>query len=132
VTTLELCRALDVERPEYRGRRIYSDRWFAFVNAVARGLREKHPSKFLGTIAYAGVEPLPLRIERIEPNVSVHLTQDTAQFFDPEYEKVDYDQLRAWQQKCRHVGRSNYYGLGALTPRYFPHIRVSGGRQGPG
>jgi len=118
----ELCRAQDVERPEYRGRRMYSDRWFTFVNAVAKGIREKHPAKFLGTIAYAGVEPTPLKVARIEPNVSVHLTQDTAQFFDPEYEKVDYDLIRAWQRKCRHVGRSNYYGLGALAPRYFPHL----------
>ena len=118
----ELCRAQDVERPDYRGRRIYSDRWFTFVNAVAKGLREKHPAKFLGTIAYAGVEPPPRKVARIEPNVSVHLTQDTAQFFDPEYERVDHDLIRAWQQKCRHVGRSNYYGLGALAPRYFPHL----------
>jgi len=118
----ELCRAQDVEGPEYRGRRIYSDRWFTFVNAVAKGLREKHPGKFLGTIAYASVEPPPLKIARIEPNVSVHLTQDTAQFFDPKCEKVDYGLIRAWQQKCQHVGRSNYYGLGALAPRYFPHL----------
>ena len=118
----ELCRAQDVERPEYRGRSIYSDRWFTFVNAVARGIQDKHPAKFLGTIAYAGVEPPPLKLDRIEPNVSVHLTQDTAQFFDPEYEHVDYDLIRAWQRKSPHVGRSNYYGLGALAPRYFPHL----------
>lgn len=118
----ERCRAQDVERPDHRGRRIYSDRWFTFVNAVAKGIREKHAAKFLGTIAYASVEPPPLKVARIEPNVSVHLTQDTAQFFDPEYEKVDYDLIRAWQQKCRHVGRSNYYGLGSLAPRYFPHL----------
>ena len=118
----ELCSTHDIERPENRGRRVYSDRWFAFVNAVAKGVREKHPTKFLGTIAYAGVEQTPLSIERIEPNVSVHLTQDTAQFFDPDYEKTDYDLIRAWQQKCGQVGRSNYYGLGALTPRCFPHL----------
>lgn len=118
----ELCRAQDVERPTYRGRRIYSDRWFAFVNAVARGVRAKHPDKFIGCFAYAGVELPPLRIEALEPNVFVNLTQDTAQYFDPDYRQVDYDLLGAWQQKCRQVGKYDYYGLGALAPRYFPHL----------
>lgn len=118
----ELCRAQDVERPAYRGRRIYSDRWFRFVNAVAKGVRAKHPDKFIGCFAYAGVEPPPLQIAALEPNVFVNLTQDTAQYFDPEYRRVDYDLIAAWQQKCPHVGKYDYYGLGALAPRYFPHL----------
>ncbi len=117
-----LCRAQDVERPVYRGRKIYSDRWFTFVNAVAKGVRAKHPDKFLGCFAYAGVELPPLKIERMEPNVFVDLTQDTAQYFDPAYRKVDYDLIRAWQAKCTRVGKYDYYGLGALAPRYFPHL----------
>jgi hypothetical protein len=118
----DLCRAQDVERPAYRGRRIYSDRWFTFVNAVARGVRAKHPGKFIGCFAYAGVELPPLRIEKMEPNVFVNLTQDTAQYLDPAYRKVDYDLIAAWQQKCPQVGKYDYYGLGALVPRYFPHL----------
>ncbi|OGV63788.1 MAG: hypothetical protein A3K19_04990 [Lentisphaerae bacterium RIFOXYB12_FULL_65_16] len=118
----DLCRAQDVERPEYRGRRIYSDRWFTFVNAVAKGVSAKHPGKFIGCFAYWGVELPPLKIERLEPNVFVNLTQDTAQYFDSDYKTVDYDLIRAWQQKCQHVGKYDYYGLGALAPRYFPHL----------
>jgi hypothetical protein len=117
-----LCRAQDVERPAYRGRRIYSDRWFTFVNAVARGVAARHPGKFLGCFAYAGVELPPLKIEAMEPNVFVNLTQDTAQYFDDAYRQVDYGLIRAWQQKCRQVGKYDYYGLGALAPRYFPHL----------
>ncbi|MBI3923863.1 MAG: DUF4838 domain-containing protein [Armatimonadetes bacterium] len=118
----DLCKAQDVERPLYRGRRIYSDRWFAFVNAVAKGVRARHPDKFIGCFAYAGVELPPVKIAHLEPNVFVNLTQDTAQYFDPAYKKVDYDLIRAWQQKCDHVGKYDYYGLGALVPRYFPHL----------
>ncbi len=118
----ERCRAQDVERPLYRGRRIYSDRWFTFVNAVARGVRAKHPRAFIGCFAYAGVELPPLKIERMEPNVFVNLTQDTAQYYDPAYRQVDYDLIRAWQAKCGQVGKYDYYGLGALAPRYFPHL----------
>jgi hypothetical protein len=118
----ERCRAHDVERPAYRGRRIVSDRWFTFVNAVARGVGAKHPGKYIGCFAYAGVELPPLQIEAMEPNVFINLTQDTAQYFDPEYRAVDYDLIRAWQQKCSRVGKYDYYGLGALAPRYFPHL----------
>ncbi|NLC59197.1 MAG: DUF4838 domain-containing protein [Armatimonadetes bacterium] len=116
------CRALDVERPLYRGRRIYSDRWFTFVNTVARGVRAKHPDKRIGCFAYWGVELPPLQIERMEPNVFINLTQDTSQYFDPVYRKVDYDLIRAWQAKCDHVGKYDYYGLGALVPRFFPRL----------
>lgn len=118
----DLCRAQDVERPQYRGRRIYSDRWFRFVNAVAKEVRAKHPDKFIGCFAYAGVELPPLKIARMEPNVFVDLTQDTAQYYDAAYKKVDYDLIRAWQRKCNQVGKYDYYGLGALVPRYFPHL----------
>ncbi|HOJ22212.1 MAG TPA: DUF4838 domain-containing protein [Armatimonadota bacterium] len=118
----DLCKAQDVERPLYRGRKIYSDRWYTFVNAVARGVRARHPDKFIGCFAYAGVELPPIRIERMEPNVFINLTQDTAQYFDSAYRKVDYDLIRAWQQKCDHVGKYDYYGLGALAPRVFPHL----------
>ncbi len=121
----DLCRAQDVERPLYRGRKIYSDRWYTFVNAVARGVRAKHPDKVLGCFAYAGVEPPPLKIDRLEPNVFINVTQDTAQYFDPAYRQVDYDLIRAWQAKCPRVGKYDYYGLGALAPRSFPHLAAA-------
>jgi hypothetical protein len=118
----DLCRAQDVERPAYRGRRIYSDRWFTFVNAVAKGVGAKHPGTYLGCFAYDGVELPPLQIAKLEPNVFVNLTQDTAQYFDADYRKVDYDLIAAWQLKCPRVGKYDYYGLGALAPRTFPHL----------
>jgi hypothetical protein len=118
----DLCKAQDVERPLYRGRRIYSDRWFTFVNAVARGVHAKHPGIFIGCFAYAGVELPPLQIEKMEPNVFVNLTQDTAQYFDADYRQVDYGLIAAWQRKCAQVGKYDYYGLGALAPRSFPHL----------
>ena len=58
----------------------------------------------------------------MEPNVFINLTQDTSQYFDPAYRKVDYDLIRAWQAKCDHVGKYDYYGLGALVPRFFPRL----------
>jgi len=117
----DLCRALDVPN-EFRGRRCHSDRYYTFVNAVAKGVAEKHPDKFLGCFAYWGVEAPPKRIDKLEPNVFVNITQDTSQYFDPAYRKQDYDFWRRWQAKCRQMGKYDYSGLGALAPRYYPHL----------
>ncbi|MEN6547294.1 MAG: DUF4838 domain-containing protein, partial [Armatimonadia bacterium] len=77
----DACKAQDVAVPQFRGRTIYSDRYYTYVNGVARGLSATHPDKFLGVFAYAGVEPVPARIDKIEPNVYVSITQDCAQHF---------------------------------------------------
>ncbi len=117
----ELCTALDVPH-EFRGRQCYSDRYYTFVNAVARGVRETHPDRFIGCFAYAGVEPPPKTIDRLEPNVFVNITQDTSQYFDPGYRRQDHDFWRQWQAKCEHMGKYDYSGLGAIAPRYYPHV----------
>ena len=117
----ELCTALGVPH-EFRGRPVYSDRYYTFVNGVARGVAETHPDKFLGCFAYAGVEPPPRTIERLEPNVFVNITQDTAQYFDRAYRRQDYEFWRQWQAKCDQMGKYDYSGLGALAPRYYPHL----------
>ena len=117
----ELCTALDVPH-EFRGRQCSSDRYYTFVNAVARGVRQTHPDKFVGCFAYAGVEPPPKKIDKLEPNVFVNITQDTSQYFDSEYRRQDHDFWRQWQAKCRQMGKYDYSGLGAIAPRYYPHL----------
>jgi len=118
----DACKAQDAEAPRFRGRTIYSDRYYTYVNSVAKGLAATHPDKFLGVFAYAGVEPVPVKIARIEPNVYVSITQDCSQHFDPAYRQTDYDFIRQWQGKAAHVGKYDYYGLGAIIPRYTPHL----------
>jgi hypothetical protein len=116
------CQAQDVDVPAFRGRKIYSDRYYTFVNAVARGVAAKHPDKFIGCFAYAGVEPVPAEIKHLEPNVYVGITQDCSQHYDRGYRQKDYDFLKAWQRVSSHVGKYDYYGLGAIAPRYYPHL----------
>lgn len=118
----DACKAQDVAVPQFRGRTIYSDRYYTYVNNVAKGLSATHPDKFLGVFAYAGVEPVPARLDKIEPNVYVSITQDCAQHFDPAYRQTDYDFIKQWQKKSAHVGKYDYYGLGAVIPRYYPHL----------
>ncbi len=117
----ELCLALDVPH-EFRGNFCRSDRYYTFVNAVARGVAKTHPDKYLGCFAYWGVEPPPRTIRKLEPNVFVNITQDTAQYFDPAYRKQDYAFWRQWLAQCGQMGKYDYSGLGALAPRYYPHL----------
>ncbi len=116
------CRALDVPGLVFRNRPVYSDRWFTYVNAVARALQESHPGKFVGCLAYLNVESPPERIDRLEPNVAIYLTQDTGQHLDPEYRDKDREFIRTWTKQCDHVCKYDYYGLGWVLPRYFPHL----------
>ena len=116
------CRALDIPGLTFRDRPVYSDRFFTYVNAVARALQKTHPGKFVGCLAYSVVEMPPQRIERLEPNVAIYLTQDTSQHFDPAYRDKDREFIRSWIEKCAHVCKYDYYGLAWMLPRYFPHL----------
>ncbi len=114
------CRALD-RGETFRGRPVMSDRYYTFVNQVAREVAKTHPDRMLGCIAYIHVE-LPPQFD-LEPNVMVFNTQDTAQHHDPAYRKADRDMLTRWGRRCRYLGKYDYYGaLGWVLPRYFPRL----------
>ncbi|MDP6778172.1 MAG: DUF4838 domain-containing protein [Candidatus Latescibacteria bacterium] len=116
------CRALDVPDLVFRNNPVYSDRWFTYVNTVARALQQSHPGKFVGCLAYLNVEVPPEHIDRLEPNVAIYLTQDTGQHLDAEYRDKDREFIKTWTGRCDHVCKYDYYGLGWVLPRYFPHL----------
>ena len=118
----ENCRALDIPDQVFRGHPVYSDRWFTYINMVARALQASHPGKFVGCLAYMNVEAPPLGIDRLEPNVTVYLTQDSSQHLDAAYRDKDRAFIRSWTEKCDHVCKYDYYGLEWMVPRYFPNI----------
>lgn len=116
------CTALDADLPMFRGRKIFSDRYYTYVNAVARGVAQRHPDKFIGCFAYWGVEPVPVNIDRLEPNVYIGITQDCAQYFDRAYRQQDREFIKQWQNHVTHLGKYDYFGLGAIIPRYYPTL----------
>lgn len=117
------CQALDQPmRKANGGWNTYSDSYFHFVTEVAKIVAKTDPGKHLGCYAYWGVEPTPRKIEKLPENVVIALTQDTSQHFDPAYKQADRDLWLAWSKASRHLGKYDYYGLGWLTPRYFPHL----------
>lgn len=117
------CSALDQPlRKSKGGADIHSDSYFHFVEQVALLVQKTNPGKSLGCFAYWGVELTPRRISKLPDNVSITLTQDTSQQFDPDYKRADRGLWTAWSKVTKHLGKYDYYGLGWLTPRYFPHI----------
>ncbi len=114
------CASFGVRR--FRGRPIYSNAYFHFVNRVAREILETHPDKFIGALAYWGVELPPQQIKALPSNVIIFLTQDTSQHHDSQYREEDRGILQEWTRKCNHLVKYDYYGLGWLAPRYFPGL----------
>jgi len=116
------CAALDEGMEAYRGRRINSDSYFYYINAVAEELIKSHPDNYVSAYAYWTTELLPRRIKHLPSNVVIYLTQDSSQYYDAAYEQRDRDILEKWSKMACHLAVYDYYGLGWFTPRVFPQI----------
>jgi len=116
----ERCRSFGVK--VFRGRAIHSNVYFDFVSKVAGQILESHPDRYLGALAYWGVVLPPDEIDRLPSNVVIFLTQDTSQHHDDDYMERDRAIFSEWSSKCSNLIKYDYYGLGWLTPRYFPRI----------
>ena len=115
------CRALDIPGEEFRGRTMLSDRYFGFVKAVADAVAVTYPGKFVTCIAYSVVESLPRNV-KVPANVGVVITQDVAQWHDPEYKKADMAFAEAWSRAAGAFGTYDYTGLTWMMPRVYPHL----------
>ena len=115
------CRALDEPYATFRGVEMHSDSYFHFVSEVAKEILKSHPDKTIGCYAYWGVELPPRRIKRLPSNVVVQLTQDSSQHIDPAYKAKDRELFLKWGKVADRLIQYDYYNLGWLTPRYYPH-----------
>ncbi len=114
------CRALDP--PGAFDRREFSDRYYSFVNAVAREISRTHPDRYLGVLIYRQFRQPPRTVPRIESNVYGFITQNCATWWDPEAEAADRKLTREWAERLEQpLVRYEYYGLGTFTPRFYPH-----------
>ncbi|MBN2312038.1 MAG: DUF4838 domain-containing protein [Candidatus Hydrogenedentes bacterium] len=121
----EKCRALDARPDDYKRRR-FSDRHYKFVNAVARELAKTHPDKYVGTLCYAIARELPETVPELEPNVFISMTQCCAEWWRPGRKEEDMELTRQWRERCSHMSRYDYLGLGFITPRTYPHAMAEG------
>ena len=119
------CRAMDASPDDYARKR-FSDRHYKFVNAVAHELAKTHPDKYIGTLCYNIARELPSTVDRLEPNVFISMTQCCAEWWRPKHKEKDMELTRCWRERCQHMSRYDYMGLGFLTPRVFPHAMAEG------
>ncbi|MCP4643019.1 MAG: DUF4838 domain-containing protein, partial [bacterium] len=119
------CCAMDAYPDDYK-RKQFSDRHYKFVNAVARELAKTHPDKYIGTLCYHIARELPETVPELEPNVFISMTQRCGEWFRPERKARDIELTKAWRERCQHMSRYDYMGLGFITPRVFPHAMAEG------
>lgn len=113
----ERCRALDHGAPARHGA-VMSYRYYTFVNQVAREVAKTHPGRFISCLAYLQVSSPP--DFDLEPNVMVQITLDCSKDHEPAYQKEDHDLLTRWTRVCKHMVKYDYWGIGWVTPRYYP------------
>jgi len=114
------CRALD-PRPDSYEKREFSDRHYKFVNAVARELKKTHPDRYVGTLIYNIARELPETVPRLDDHVFGFITERSALWWREGRREADHELTREWARRCRHLSRYDYYGMGCLTPRFYPH-----------
>lgn len=101
----EQCRALD--RNELYsatdvndlGGRCFSDRIFAFMNAVARKVRNVEPDARIGVILYSYYAMPPKSIEHIESNIYGDFCVEPSYFNDRDYKQKTFERMQEWVKK---------------------------------
>ncbi len=118
----EPCKALDdPDHLEFRDRPNMSNRVFHFMNAVAVELEKTHPDKYLGCLAYSWCEDVPT--VPVHDRVIPYLTNDRAQWMDPEFRRLDEELIARWCAEQPIVGIYDYYyGSGYVIPRIFTKL----------
>ena len=89
----------------------YSERWFHWVNQVAREVAKKHPGKWVEAMAYASTSDPP----RFQLADNVATTKTFV--LDSEYELAEQ-----WMKVCKSVNLYSYmYGNSFMGFRHYPH-----------
>jgi hypothetical protein len=88
-----------------------AERWFTWVNKVAREVAKTHPDKVIASLAYAQAST-PTRF-KLEPNVAITKTIVV---------DSDLEAAKQWDKVCGSVNLYSYmYGNSFLGFRHYPH-----------
>jgi hypothetical protein len=115
------CRAMDAQPDDYEKRR-FSDRHYKFVQIIASEIKKSNPDKFIGTLVYSVAREIPKTIGKLEDNVFGYLAEQSALWYYPERKQAEQELTRQWSQRLSHLSRYDYYGMGSITPRVYPHF----------
>lgn len=116
-----LCRAMDAE-PQDHARKEYSDRFYNFINLIARETKKKHPDKYIGMLIYSNVKNPPKKVMKLEDNIFGYITETSAMWYDPAIRKRDNDLTREWAKRATHLSRYDYFGFNSFAPRIYPRL----------
>lgn len=113
------CKAMDNASVKIGGKTsLRSNRYYAFLNQVAKALQQSHPGKSVGTLGYLGTEnPPSFPLER---NIIVYICDNRADWCNPSEKTKDLEMIDAWMERGDHVGIYEYmYGMGFSVPRLY-------------
>ena len=105
----------------------YSDRYFAFLNKVARRVKARHPDKVIGVLGYGPTRTVPTRLRRLEDNINIYLVTGGTGSLDPAYRKTRDALLQQWTghapSLCIYTyqfgtSRDRFYQI----PAYYPSL----------
>ncbi|OGV47892.1 MAG: hypothetical protein A2017_02265 [Lentisphaerae bacterium GWF2_44_16] len=91
--------AAGMETPERGNRGKMSDYIWGFVNDVAKEIEKSNPGKYVTCGAYSGAFLPPLKIDKLNKNVSVTLCRTLIDGWNPESLKERKDVVEEWLKK---------------------------------
>lgn len=116
------CQALD--GPDIIGNEnAKSRRYYWFLNQVGDALRQTHPDKSIGVLAYAGADWPPADFP-VARNITPYICQTRACWGDVDVKRRHLAQAMAWADRVDRIGTYEYlYGAGYSVPRlYHQHL----------
>lgn len=97
-----------------------SDDYYQWVNDVAAIVRQKHPGKLIGLLAYLQVLDPPARVQ-LDPSIVPFITYELTRWNNPEFRELVQRLTLAWAKESPSLGWYDYvYGSLYLVPRFFP------------
>lgn len=105
--------------------RNFSNRYYWFLAQIAGEIGKTHPDRSIGTLVYAATRQIPTNMEQLPGNVFAYLADtqsQAAQWWNDEIKQREMRETREWAAFSTHLGRYEYYGFAAMTPRYYPHL----------
>src|SRR5690606_6688400 len=98
----DLCRAMDAHPDDYENKK-FSNRFYTFVNIIAKEIKKTNPDKYIGTLIYHIARELPENVHQMEDNVFGFITQNSANWYVPEIKQADMEVTREWAKRVKHL-----------------------------
>jgi len=116
-----LCRAMDAHSDDYEKRQ-FSDRFYKFINIIAKQVKKTDPDKYIGTLIYSIALKPPVDVPKLEDNVFGFIADGSAAQWYQEGKKDEWmSTTKEWANRVKILSRYDYFGMGTFAPRVFPH-----------